>query len=159
MIIIVGGEPDMHGLLSKRVGSMHACKHYVWASPVQNAVCMTCCALCRSVKKGLCKVTGEITDVHESQGWRHRQGSASMKRFAGFSLIPALQFVVRVSQLSLSHCQHARSYSYHHYALHCSPPRAHTSASVAWPYMSCQRGHVQRSPGSREWDEHGRSVG
>ena len=47
-----------HGMLSKRVGSMHACKHYMCASLVQNAVC-TCCALCRSVKKGLCKVAGE----------------------------------------------------------------------------------------------------
>ena len=55
-----------HGMLSERVGSMHARKHYVCTSLVQNAVCR-CCALCRSVKKGLCKVTGEKTDVHESQ--------------------------------------------------------------------------------------------
>ena len=52
-----------HGMLSERVGSIHACKHYVCARLVQNPVC-TCCALCRSVKKGLCKVTGEKTDVH-----------------------------------------------------------------------------------------------
>ena len=52
-----------HGMLSERMGSMHARKHYVCARLVQNPVC-TCCALCRSVKKGLCKVTGEKTDVH-----------------------------------------------------------------------------------------------
>ena len=39
---------------------MHARKHYVWASLFQDAV-RTCCALCKSVKKGLCKVTGEKT--------------------------------------------------------------------------------------------------
>ena len=70
MIIIVGGKPDVHGAarLSERVGSMHAHKHYVCASLVQNAVCMWC-ALCRCVKKGFCEVTGEKTDVRESQGW------------------------------------------------------------------------------------------
>ena len=54
-----------HGMLSKRVGSMHARKDYVCAGLVQNAV-YTCCALCR---KGLRNVTGEKTDVYESQGW------------------------------------------------------------------------------------------
>ena len=57
-------------MLSERVGSMNTHKHYVCASLVQNAVCM-CCALYRSVKKGLCKVTGKKTDVRESQGWRN----------------------------------------------------------------------------------------
>ena len=61
-----------HGMLSEKVGSMHTRKHYVCASLVQNAV-YTYCALCRSVKKGLRKVTGEKTDVRESQGWQHRQ--------------------------------------------------------------------------------------
>ena len=35
MIIIVGGEPDVlasHGMLSERVESMHARKHYVCVS-------------------------------------------------------------------------------------------------------------------------------
>ena len=76
-----------HGMLSERVESMHAHKHYMCASLVQNAMC-TCCALCSY--KGLCKVTGEKTDVCESQGWQHRQRSASMKGFAGLSLVPAL---------------------------------------------------------------------
>ena len=87
-----------HGMLSERVGSMHVRKHYVCASLVQNAVCR-CCALCTSVKKGFCKVTGEKTNVCESQGWQHQQGSSSMKRFAGISLILASQFVAWVSQL------------------------------------------------------------
>ena len=75
MVIIVGGEPDVHGaagMLSKKVGSMHARKNYVCATLVQNAACM-CCALCRSVEKGLCKVTGEKMNVCESQEWRHQQ--------------------------------------------------------------------------------------
>ena len=75
MIIIVGVSlmcMARHGMLSKRVGSVHARKHYMCVSFVQNVVC-TCCALCTSVKKGLCKVTGEKTDVHESQGWQHQQ--------------------------------------------------------------------------------------
>ena len=50
-----------------------------------------------------------------------------------------LSFQIRSSlhrclSFSLSHYWHYQSYSYHHYALHCSPPRTHTSASVAWPY-------------------------
>ena len=93
-------------VVNKRVGSIHARKHYVCASLIQNAVCR-CCALCRSVIKGLCKVTGEKTDMCKSQRLRHRQGSASMKRLAGLSLVPASQFVVRVSQLFASHCRHS----------------------------------------------------
>ena len=99
--------------------------------------CPECCVyilcLCSSVKKGLCEVTSKNTDVRESQGWRHRQGSTSMKRFADLSF----QFhssLCRCLSFSLSHCWHSRSYSYQNYALHCSPPCAHTSASVAWPY-------------------------
>ena len=47
---------------------MHTRKHYVCASLVQNAVCK-CCALCRSVKEGLCKVTGEkLTYVKAKDG-------------------------------------------------------------------------------------------
>ena len=40
-----------------------------------------------------------MTYVKPKDAWRHRQGSASMKRFAGLSLIPASQFVARVSLL------------------------------------------------------------
>ena len=46
MIIIVGGDlmcRARHGMLSERVGFMHARKHYVCASLVQNSVC-TCCS-------------------------------------------------------------------------------------------------------------------
>ena len=53
-----------HCMLSERVASMHTRKCCVCASLVQNAVC-TCCASCRSVKKGLCKVTGEKIDIRE----------------------------------------------------------------------------------------------
>ena len=56
-----------HGMLSERVESMHACKHFVCASLVQNAVYVLC--LCSSVKNGLCKVTSKNIDVRESQGW------------------------------------------------------------------------------------------
>ena len=102
MIVIVGGKPDVHGVTrhaKRKVGSMHSRKHYVCTNLFQIAVCVLC--LCRSprVKKDLCKVTGEKADVYESQGWRHRQGSVSMKRFTDLTLIPASQFVVRVSQL------------------------------------------------------------
>ena len=75
MVIIVGGEPDVHGavgMLSEKVGSMHARKNCVCANLVQNSVCM-CCALCRSVETGLCKVTSKKMDVRESQGWQHQQ--------------------------------------------------------------------------------------
>ena len=89
MMIIAGGEPEL------RVGSMHVCMHYVCASLVQNAVC-TCCTY---VKRVCVEWTTRKTEVHESQGWWHRQGSASMKRFAGLSLIPASQFVARLSLL------------------------------------------------------------
>ena len=46
---------------------MDARMHYVCVSLVQNAVC-TCCAYVGSVKKGLYEVTGEKTDVRETQG-------------------------------------------------------------------------------------------
>ena len=49
---------------------------------------MQCARVVLYVEKcenGLCKVTREKTDV--CQGWRHRQESTSMKRFAGLSLI------------------------------------------------------------------------
>ena len=56
-----------HGMLSERVGSMHASKHFVCASLVQNAVCVLC--LCSSVKKGLCKVTARtLTYVKAKDG-------------------------------------------------------------------------------------------
>jgi len=44
-------------------------------------------------------VTGKKTDVRESQGWRNWQGSASMRRIAGLSLVAASQFIAWVSQL------------------------------------------------------------
>ena len=119
-----------HGMLSERVGCMHARKLYVCASLVQNAMCTHC-----------------VSDWRENwrmwKPWRHQQGSASMKKFAGLSFQPR-SLLCGCLSFSFSHCQRSRSYSYHHYALHCSPPRVHTSASVAWPYMAYQRGHMQR---------------
>ena len=53
MIIIVGGESDVHGMArhaKREVGFIHSRKHYVYTSLVQNAV-YTCCAV--SVKKSL----------------------------------------------------------------------------------------------------------
>ena len=59
----------------------------------------TCCALCRSVKKSFV-----WSDRRENwHTWKPRMTtptrSTSMKRLAGLSLVPASQFVVRVSQL------------------------------------------------------------
>ena len=56
MMIIAGGEPELWrtvgGMLSERVGSMHArMPHYVSISLVQNAVC-TCCAYVGKCEKG-----------------------------------------------------------------------------------------------------------
>ena len=131
-----------HGMLSERVRSMHAHEHYVCASLVQNAVC-TRCALCRSVKK-VCvkwparklmymKAKDGDTDK-EAEVWRGSLVSLSFQPCS--SLRGCLSFL-------LSHCRRSRSYSYHHYTLHLSLPHTHTSASVAWPYMVCQCGHVQ----------------
>ena len=130
------------GMLSERVGSIHSRKHYVCASLVENAVC-TCCALCRSMKKGLCKVTSKKTDVRESQGWRHWQEAQAWRDSLVSLLFQPCSSLRGCLSFSLSHCQHYLSYSYYHYVLHCSPPCVHTSASVAWPYMACQRGHMQ----------------
>ena len=88
------------GMLSERVGSMHPCMHYVSVSLVQNAVC-TCCAYVGKCEKGFVwsNRREKRTYVKSKDAWRHRQGSASMKWFAGLSLVPASQFVARVSLL------------------------------------------------------------
>ena len=146
-----------HGMLSDMVGSMHACKHFVCARLVQNAVC-TCCAYV-VVKKRVCvkwplrkltyvKVKDGDTDK-EAQVWRDSLISLSFQPRS--SLCGCLSF-------SLSHCRRSQSYSFYQYALHCSPPRAHTSASVAWPYMACQHGHMQRIYHMNGTDTVGRSV-
>ena len=86
-----------HSMLSEKVGSMHACKHYVCARLVQNAVC-TCCALCRSVKIGLHKVTGERRTYVKA-----KYGNTDKRKYEevcwSLSLVPAVNFVVRVSLL------------------------------------------------------------
>ena len=53
------------------------------------------------MKRGLCEVTSEekLTYAKPKDAWQHRQGSASMKRFAGLSLVTASQFVAGVSLL------------------------------------------------------------
>ena len=57
MIIIVGGKPGVHGAMrhAKQEGGVCACKHYVCASLVQNAMCRLrfVLCLCRSVKKSV----------------------------------------------------------------------------------------------------------
>ena len=59
-MIIAGGEPELfcgmaqQGMLSERVGSMHAHRHYVCASLVQNVVCMCSAYVEKCEKKGLC---------------------------------------------------------------------------------------------------------
>ena len=86
-------------MLSERVGFMHTCMHYLCVS-VQNGV-STCCAYVGNCEKGFVWSNwGEkLTYMKPKDAWRHRQGSASMKRFAGLSLIPASQFVAWVSLL------------------------------------------------------------
>ena len=85
-----------------------------------------CCALCRSEKKGLCKVTGKKTDVGESATptWKHKY--EEVRWFLSHS---SFTFCCA----ALSHCRCSWCYSYHHYALHCSPPHVHMSTSMAWP--------------------------
>ena len=85
-----------------------------------------CCALCRSEKKGLCKVTGKKTDVRESatSTWNRKYEEVRWSLFhSSFAFCCAV----------LSHCRYSWCYSYHHYALHCSPPHVHASTSMAWP--------------------------
>ena len=91
LMIIAGGKPELccgmarHGMLSERVGSMHAhiCMHYVCASLVQNAV-WTCCAYVEKCEKGF--VWSDWRQKRESQGWGHRQGSASSYEEVRWSL-------------------------------------------------------------------------
>ena len=125
-------------MLSERVGSMHARMHYV---------CMKSCPecsvrmlfLCRKVWERACvKWLVRKTDVRKTQGCRlHRQGSASMKRFAGLCFL-------------LSHRWCSQCCSYHNYTLHCSHERG----------MAAPRGNVGTCnvSVSREWDRHSRSV-
>ena len=102
MMIIAGGEPELccrwH---AKREGGVYAPRmHYVSVSLVQNAVC-TCCAYVGKFEKRFVwsNRREKLTYMKPRDAWRHWQGSASMKRFAGLSLAPASQFVARVSLL------------------------------------------------------------
>ena len=140
-----------HGMLSERVGSMHAHKHYVCTSLVQNAVCR-CCALCRSVKKGLCKVTGEKTDVHESQTTPTRKHKYEEVRWS----LSHSSLAVRcgVSQLFALPLLAFRSYSYHCTVHHNTCTRALAWHGLIW---HASMGTCKISV-SREWDGHGRCT-
>ena len=76
---------------------MDARMHYVCTKscPECSVHMLYCVGKC---EKDLCEVTDEKY-MKPKDAWRDRQGSASMKRFAGLSLIPASQFVARVSLL------------------------------------------------------------
>ena len=106
------------------------------------------------MKRGLCEVTGEkkLTYVKPKDAWRHKEGSASMKRFAGLSCsslavrcagVSAFRFPI-VGVLSLV------AISTTHRTVHMS------DMSVAWRLGSVCTCNVSVS---REWDGHGRSVG
>ena len=79
---------------------MDARMHYICVSLVQNAVC-TCCTYVGKCEKGLVwsDRREKLTYVKPKDAWRDRQGSASMKRFAGLSLVLASQFVARARAL------------------------------------------------------------
>ena len=121
-----------HSMLSERVGSMHARKHFVCTSLVQNAVC-TCCAYVVVWKRVCVKWPARtLTYVKAKDGDTDK--GAQVWRDSLISL--SFQFdssLHRCLSFSLSHCRRSQSYSYQNYALHCSPC-AHTSASMAWPY-------------------------
>ena len=73
--------------------------------------------------------------------------------FAGLSLVPASQFVARVSLLSLSHRRRSQSCSYLHYAVQCSHVvRVWHGGLAAWARATFQY-HVNGT------DTVGRSVG
>ena len=102
------------GMLSERVRSMHTLcilyeKGFVWSS--------------RWIK---------LTYVKHKDAWRHWQGSVSMKRFAGLSLVPASQLRGCLCFL-LFHRRHSQSCNYTHCTVHIM------SVGIA----ARQRGHVQ----------------
>ena len=101
------------------------------------------------MKRGLCEVTARKTNVRESQGWRHRQGSVSSYEEVRWSLsrsslavrcagVSAFRFpivgVLGLVAITTTHC------TVHHHA--------HEHGSVGTCNVSV----------SREWDGHGRSV-
>jgi len=129
---------------------MHARMHYMCISRVQNAVC-TCCAYVGKCEKGLCEVSGEKTDVRETQGCmatptRNRKYeevrwslacSSLAVRCAGvsafrFPIVGVLSFVA----ITTTHC-----------TVHMSVAWWHGSVGTCNVSVSC------------EWDGHGRSVG
>ena len=120
-------------------------------------VCVRVVLYAEKCEKGLCKVTGEKTDVRESQGWRHWQESTSMKRFAGLSCssltvccasVSAFCFPI-VSILGLIDIT-TTHYTVHHHA---------RTWALAWHGLIWRAsvGTCNVSV-SREWDGHGRSV-
>ena len=134
-----------HGMLSKRVGSMHAHKHFVCASLVQNAVC-TCCAYVVVWKRVCVKwLARTLTYMKAKDGdtdkgaqvWRDSLFSLSFQ-FQSFDCagVSAFRFpIVRVLGLIAiitTHC------TVHHHA--------RTRAQVWHGLTACQHGHVQRIP-------------
>ena len=120
-------------------------------------VCVRVVLYAENCEKGLCKVTGEKTDVRESQGWRHRQESASMKRFAGLSCssltvccagVSAFRFpivsILGLIAITTAHC------TVHHHAR----TRVLVWHGLIW---RTSMGTCNVSV-SREWDGHSRSV-
>ena len=140
-MIITGGEPELlwqgtvwHPKREGGVTSMHARMHYVFTSLVQNAVC-ACCGYVEKCEKGfvwsdqqgkLKYVKAKMVTLARKCKYEEVHWSLSHSSFAVRSLVcGCLCF-------SLSHRQHSRSCSYHHYALHCSHERGIVSSTLSW---------------------------
>ena len=108
---------------------MDAHMQYVCVSFVQNVVC-TCCAYVG--KCDLCEVTGDKTDVCETQGCMATPTRKRKYEEVRWSLARSSLTVrcASVSAFRFSHCWRSQSCSYHDYALHCS--HECTRGMVAW---------------------------
>ena len=121
-----GDEPELccgmvrHGMLSERVGSMHAYRRMHYANLVQNVVC-TCCAYVGKYENGFVwsDQQEKVTYVKAKDGDTNNE--AQVWRGLLVSLVPVLQFVAWVSLLfafpslafsvlTTTHCHHAHEH-------------------------------------------------
>ena len=141
MIIIVGGEPDVHGVAqhTKREGGVYVHLLALRVHKCLSRMLCICVVLYVEVRKRVYVkwLARKLMCVKA----RHRHGTANMKRFAGLSLIPASHFVVQcfpiVGILDVIAITTMHSTVHHHM---CTQALAWHGP---WPYMACQRGHIQ----------------
>ena len=119
-------------MLSERVGSMNTHKHYC-VQVLSRMLCVRV-VLYIEVWKRVCVKwpARKLTYVKVKDGETDKEAQVWGGSLLSLSLQPCSSLRGCLS-FSLSHCWHSRSYSYHHHALHCSPPCVHTNASMAWP--------------------------